>query len=87
MRAGVNGALRGAPDGVAKELATCCRGPPALGPRKARLEGRSSELLLASEAPRFMDTAAATLLPHGKATELNGSSREFRATAGALGAV
>ena len=36
------------------------------------------------EALAFMDSTAARLLPAGYATELNGVSREFRASAGAL---
>ncbi|MDZ7591228.1 MAG: efflux RND transporter permease subunit [Rubrivivax sp.] len=39
------------------------------------------------EALAFMDEAAARLLPAGYATELNGVSREFRASSGALGLV
>ncbi|MFY7857619.1 MAG: efflux RND transporter permease subunit, partial [Rubrivivax sp.] len=39
------------------------------------------------EALRFMDEAAAKVLPQGYATELNGVSREFRASSGALGLV
>ena len=39
------------------------------------------------EALKFMDETAARLLPQGYATELNGVSREFRASSGALGVV
>jgi len=39
------------------------------------------------EALAFMDDTAARLLPEGYATELNGVSREFRASSGALGVV
>ena len=39
------------------------------------------------EALAFMDTTAANLLPGGYATELNGVSREFKASSGALGLV
>ena len=39
------------------------------------------------EALRFMDEAAARVLPVGYTTELNGVSREFRASSGALGLV
>jgi multidrug efflux pump len=39
------------------------------------------------EALKFMDATAARVLPQGYATELNGVSREFRASAGALGVV
>ena len=39
------------------------------------------------EALKFMDATAARVLPQGYTTELNGVSREFRASAGALGVV
>jgi multidrug efflux pump len=39
------------------------------------------------EALAFMDAAAARVLPAGYATELNGVSREFRASSGTLGLV
>ncbi len=39
------------------------------------------------EALRFMDEAAVRVLPAGYATELNGVSREFRASSGSLGLV
>jgi multidrug efflux pump len=39
------------------------------------------------EALQFMDAAAERILPQGYATELNGVSREFRASSGALGVV
>lgn len=39
------------------------------------------------EALRFMDETAARVLPQGYATELNGVSREFKSSAGALGLV
>lgn len=39
------------------------------------------------EALAFMDATADTVLPAGYATELNGISREFRASSGALGLV
>jgi len=39
------------------------------------------------EALAFMDATAARVLPAGYATELNGVSREFRASSGALGLV
>ncbi len=39
------------------------------------------------EALRFMDEAAARVLPEGYSTELNGVSREFKASSGALGVV
>jgi multidrug efflux pump len=39
------------------------------------------------EALGFMDETAAKILPSGYATELNGVSREFRASSGALGLV
>jgi multidrug efflux pump len=39
------------------------------------------------EALKFMDETAARLLPEGYATELNGVSREFKASSGALGLV
>ena len=39
------------------------------------------------EALEFMDEAAARILPVGYASELNGVSREFRASSGALGVV
>jgi multidrug efflux pump len=39
------------------------------------------------EALKFMDDTAARLLPPGYATELNGLSREFRASSGSLGVV
>jgi multidrug efflux pump len=39
------------------------------------------------EALAFMDTTARKLLPAGYATELNGVSREFRSSSGALGVV
>jgi multidrug efflux pump len=39
------------------------------------------------EALKFMDDTAARVLPEGYATELNGVSREFRASSGALGVV
>jgi multidrug efflux pump len=39
------------------------------------------------EALKFMDETAARVLPQGYATELNGVSREFRASSGALGVV
>jgi multidrug efflux pump len=39
------------------------------------------------EALAFMDEAAARVLPAGYATELNGVSREFKASSGALGLV
>ena len=39
------------------------------------------------EALKFMDEAAARVLPVGYTTELNGVSREFRASSGALGLV
>ncbi|MEN9543181.1 MAG: hypothetical protein RLZZ598_14, partial [Pseudomonadota bacterium] len=40
-----------------------------------------------SEALDFMDKTAARVLPQGYATELNGVSREFRSSSGALGLV
>jgi multidrug efflux pump len=40
-----------------------------------------------SDALTFMDETAARVLPQGYATELNGVSREFRSSAGALGLV
>jgi multidrug efflux pump len=39
------------------------------------------------DALRFMDATASKLLPAGYATELNGVSREFRSSSGALGVV
>ena len=39
------------------------------------------------EALQFMDATAERILPQGYATELNGVSREFRASSGALGVV
>jgi multidrug efflux pump len=39
------------------------------------------------EALKFMDDAAARVLPTGYATELNGVSREFRSSSGSLGLV
>ena len=39
------------------------------------------------EGLKFMDDAAARVLPAGYATELNGVSREFRSSSGALGVV
>ena len=39
------------------------------------------------EALKFMDETAARVLPQGYATELNGVSREFRSSSGALGLV
>ncbi len=39
------------------------------------------------EALKFMDDTAARVLPEGYATELNGVSREFKASSGALGVV
>ncbi len=39
------------------------------------------------EALKFMDDTAARVLPQGYATELNGVSREFRASSGSLGLV
>jgi multidrug efflux pump len=39
------------------------------------------------EALQFMDSAAQRVLPQGYSTELNGVSREFRASSGALGLV
>ncbi len=39
------------------------------------------------EALKFMDETAARVLPQGYATELNGISREFKASSGALGVV
>ncbi len=39
------------------------------------------------EALKFMDATAGRILPQGYATELNGVSREFRASSGALGVV
>jgi multidrug efflux pump len=39
------------------------------------------------EALQFMDDAAARVLPEGYSTELNGVSREFKASSGALGVV
>ena len=39
------------------------------------------------EALQFMDDTARQLLPSGYATDLNGISREFRASSGALGLV
>jgi multidrug efflux pump len=39
------------------------------------------------EALKFMDETAARVLPQGYATELNGVSREFRASSGSLGVV
>ncbi len=39
------------------------------------------------EALKFMDETAARVLPQGYATELNGVSREFKASSGALGLV
>ena len=39
------------------------------------------------EALEFMDETAARLLPPGYSTELNGSTREFRSSSGALGLV
>ncbi len=39
------------------------------------------------EALKFMDEAAARLLPQGYSTELNGVSREFRSSSGSLGLV
>jgi multidrug efflux pump len=39
------------------------------------------------QALQFMDATAARVLPQGYATELNGVSREFRASSGALGLV
>ncbi len=39
------------------------------------------------EALKFMDETAARILPEGYATELNGVSREFKASSGALGLV
>lgn len=39
------------------------------------------------EALKFMDETAARVLPEGYATELNGVSREFKASSGALGVV
>ncbi len=39
------------------------------------------------EALAFMDATAARVLPEGYATELNGVSREFRSSSGALGVV
>jgi multidrug efflux pump len=39
------------------------------------------------EALKFMDEAAARVLPAGYATELNGVSREFKSSSGALGLV
>jgi multidrug efflux pump len=46
----------------------------------------ASDLAL-GEALAFMDETAARVLPAGYATELNGVSREFRASSGALGVV
>jgi multidrug efflux pump len=43
--------------------------------------------LALGEALAFMDQTAARVLPAGYATELNGVSREFRASSGALGVV
>ena len=43
--------------------------------------------LALGDALSFMDQAAASILPPGYATELNGVSREFRASEGALGIV
>ncbi len=43
--------------------------------------------LALGEALAFMDQTAARILPAGYATELNGVSREFRASSGALGVV
>jgi multidrug efflux pump len=40
-----------------------------------------------SDALKFMDETAARVLPQGYATELNGESREFRSSSGALGLV
>ena len=39
------------------------------------------------EALKFMDEAAARVLPAGYSTELNGVSREFKASSGSLGLV
>ena len=39
------------------------------------------------EALKFMDEAAARVLPQGYSTELNGVSREFRSSSGSLGVV
>jgi len=39
------------------------------------------------EALKFMDEAAARVLPQGYSTELNGVSREFRSSSGSLGLV
>jgi multidrug efflux pump len=68
----------------------------AVSPRELNhFNQRRSVAITASLAPgyalgdalQFMDAAAGRILPPGYATELNGVSREFRASAGALGVV
>lgn len=68
----------------------------AVSPRELnRFNQRRAVTITANLAPgytlgqalEFMDATAAKVLPAGYATELNGVSREFRASAGALGVV
>ncbi len=68
----------------------------AVGPRELNhFNQRRSVTLSANLAPgyalgdalKFMDEAAARVLPAGYATELNGISREFKASSGALAVV
>jgi multidrug efflux pump len=68
----------------------------AVGPRELNhFNQRRAVTITANLAPgytigqalQFMDAASARLLPPGYATELNGVSREFRASSGALGLV
>ncbi len=55
--------------------------------RSATLTANLAPGYALGEALEFMDETAARLLPPGYATELNGSTREFRSSSGALGLV
>ncbi len=55
--------------------------------RSVTISAALSPEMSQGEALAFMDETAARVLPAGYATELNGVSREFRASSGALGIV
>ena len=55
--------------------------------RSASITANISPEYSLGEALKFMDETAVKVLPPGYATELNGVSREFRASSGALGLV
>ncbi|HEU4459440.1 MAG TPA: efflux RND transporter permease subunit [Methylibium sp.] len=92
--------VRGKPDAAGNAamipLSALVKIEPSVAPRELNhLNQRRSVSITANLAPNytlgealaFMDEAAERVLPAGYSTELNGISREFRASSGALGAV